>query len=200
MPCANHPDVVTGLAACTRCGRDFCTDCVISLRGQTVCSACKSEVVQDVKSGTVDGDLDLASRGARFAAAFIDGLLYLLPLAVIMIPMIEEAAKHPVPVSSSPTMNFGWQNFVVPAIATCYEGLMLAKWGQTLGKMALKIKVVRSDGEPISAGQAWGRGLSRGLMAITQIVGFVDIVMIFSGPRTCLHDRFAKTKVVNWKR
>jgi uncharacterized RDD family membrane protein YckC len=81
-----------------------------------------------------------------------------------------------------------------------YEALMLAKRGQTLGKMALKIKVVRDDGSDISAGQAWGRALSRSLMGITIILGFIDIIMIFSGTRTCLHDRMAKTRVVNWKR
>ncbi len=197
MPCVNHPDVITGLAACTRCGRDFCPDCVISLRGQTVCSSCKGEVVKDVKSGSVAGELDLASRGARFVASFIDGLIFLVPAVFIMLPMFLAAVKNP---GANQGMNFGWQNILIPAIAAVYEGVMLAKWGQTLGKMALKIKVVRSDGEPISSGQAWGRGLSRGLMAITQILGFIDILMIFSGARTCLHDRIAKTRVVNWKR
>ena len=41
---------------------------------------------------------------------------------------------------------------------------MLSRRGQTLGKIALKIKVVRPDGSPITTGQAWGRSLLRGIM------------------------------------
>src|SRR5271155_3510154 len=83
MPCTNHPDVLTGLATCTRCGRDFCPDCIITLKGAVVCGGCKGDVVQDVKSGTVPGELALAGRGARLVAMIIDQFIIVLIMVVI---------------------------------------------------------------------------------------------------------------------
>ncbi len=71
--------------------------------------------------------------------------------------------------------------------------------GQTLGKKALGIRVVSPDGSPVTAKQAWGRGLARTLMQLTRILGLIDTLMIFSKPRTTLHDRIAKTRVVRAK-
>jgi uncharacterized RDD family membrane protein YckC len=194
------------LATCTRCGRDFCADCIINLKGAVVCAGCKADVVQDVKSGMVAGEMALATRGARFAAIFIDQFITSILVGVIM-ALVTAALIGATGAAGvkAPGSNFGLMILLIEivlilTIPTSYEALMLAKRGQTLGKMALKIKVVRDDGSDISTGQAWGRAMSRGLMGITGILGFIDIIMIFSGTRTCLHDRMAKTRVVSWKR
>lgn len=197
MPCVNHPEIVTGLTACARCGRDFCGDCIITLRGQPVCAGCKNEQVQDIKSGASAG-LELASRGARLGAAIVDTLIAIavvMPIVFLSGGFDPERAQQPQGLGV-----FLVQNVLPGAIMIAYEALMLAAYGQTLGKMALKIKVVRLDETPISTGQAWGRAVSRGLMGMTQILGIVDALMIFSKTRATLHDRIAKTAVVNWKR
>ena len=75
MPCTIHPEVLTELSTCSRCGKSFCGDCIITLRGAVVCAGCKSATVQDVKSGSVEGELDLAGRWARFWAAFLDNII-----------------------------------------------------------------------------------------------------------------------------
>lgn len=38
--CVTHP-AVAAHRPCDRCGLPFCADCLVSLRGQTVCAACK---------------------------------------------------------------------------------------------------------------------------------------------------------------
>ncbi len=86
------------------------------------------------------------------------------------------------------------------ALWVIYEALMLASGGQTLGKKAAGTKVVNADGSDLRGSQAWSRAISRQLMSITYILGFIDSLMIFSEKRRTLHDRFGKTLVVNWKR
>jgi uncharacterized RDD family membrane protein YckC len=66
-------------------------------------------------------------------------------------------------------------------------------WGQTLGKMALQIRVVSMDGGPLSFGQAVGRYFASFLSAIILGIGF-----IMAGVRSdkrALHDLLAGTRV-----
>ena len=82
MPCAVHPEILTGLTTCSRCSKDFCGDCIISLQGRQVCGACKPELVRDIRSGVKDG-LDLAHPGRRFIAHCIDTIVIWLIIAVV---------------------------------------------------------------------------------------------------------------------
>ena len=76
MICQNHVDVDEGVSACTRCGGNFCGDCVVLIHGQPYCATCKSEKLLDVQSGTDRPQLPLATIGRRFAALMIDRLLF----------------------------------------------------------------------------------------------------------------------------
>ncbi len=198
MPtCANHPDIVSGLAVCSTCGGSFCPNCIISLQGKTVCAGCKGGVVQDIKSNASDG-LDMAGRGARFGAQFVDGLLMMLSVFPILMVIGMWSLTDP---KVNQQLAAQIVTNLLPAILFCaYEALMLQSRGQTLGKMVAKIKVVQADGSDLTTAQCWKRAGSRSLLAITQIGGIIDILMIFSANRQCLHDRIAKTRVVNWKR
>jgi uncharacterized RDD family membrane protein YckC len=78
-----------------------------------------------------------------------------------------------------------------------YEGLMLAARGQTVGKIAMKVKVVRPDGSDISTGQAWGRAAMRHvLVSCLCIINYLPA--FFTLEKTTLHDMVASTRVVNW--
>ena len=66
-------------------------------------------------------------------------------------------------------------------------------WGQTLGKMALQIRVVSMDGGPLSFGQSVGRYFATFLSALILGIGF-----IMAGVRSdkrALHDLLAGTRV-----
>jgi uncharacterized RDD family membrane protein YckC len=66
-------------------------------------------------------------------------------------------------------------------------------WGQTLGKMALQIRVVSMAGGPLSFGQSVGRYLATFLSALILGIGF-----IMAGVRPdkrALHDLLAGTRV-----
>ena len=198
MPsCANHPDVITGLGVCTSCGGTFCSSCYITLQGRTICAGCKGSTVQDIKSNVTD-DLELAGTGTRFAAQFIDGMLMMVVFFVTAFAFTAATGGKGGNAMASTIMTL----VLLPLVGfTTYEALMLQhRGGQTLGKMACKIRVVRVDGGELGAGQCWGRALARVLLQITRIGGLIDALMIFSENRATLHDRMAKTRVINWRR
>ena len=200
MPsCRNHPDAVTDLLACTRCGAAFCSNCIITLQGKAVCAGCKGEQVKDITSG-VSQDADLASRGARLAGSIVDSLIITVPTFVIALVVglgIGVPAKEPGTLWGATDWVF---QFAYLAVAMAYEALLLKARAQTLGKMATKTAVVSEDGTPLTTRQCWLRSISRGVLAVTQIGGLIDALMIFSNDRRTLHDRIARTRVVNWKR
>ena len=190
MACPNHPEVMSPLVPCARCSKEYCRDCVVEIGGQSYDAVCKEEQLRDLRSGTVGPDL--ASAGRRFAGMFVDGLVY-TPIAFLGVYLMANSASIP-PGAKAVA-------FLIPSIfAVIYEAMMLASGGQTLGKKAAGIKVVNADGSELSPGQAWGRAISRNLMSITYVLGLVDAVLVYSNRRRTLHDRAARTLVVNWKR
>src|SRR5438552_2804664 len=191
MLCRNHVDVSEGIRRCARCGAPFCSNCLVDISGKPYCATCKTEQILDVRSGVERGVLDLASIGRRFGASFVDGLLMWIPIAV-MIAVVGFAS------ATSARVNGVWNFwFLVPTlVAVSYQALMLAARGQTLGKMALKVKVVNADGSPITTGQAWGREITRAVLGFLYVIDYIPA--FFTKEKTTLHDLAAKTRVVNW--
>ena len=193
LSCRNHPEVIEGLRYCSRCGQAYCPDCLVTIRGNTYCATCKAEQVRDLTSGVDRNTLELAGIGRRFGALFIDGLILSLPVTLIIVLGV-------VAVSSNSNFNPLWIQpglLLVIALYVVYEALMLGSRGQTLGKMAMKIRVVRPDGTAISKGQAWGRSFMRQILASCLSI-FNYLPAFFTKERTCLHDLVANTRVVNW--
>jgi uncharacterized RDD family membrane protein YckC len=195
MPCQNHPEVSTGLVTCSSCHATFCSNCVVMLGGSPVCAQCKVQRVRDIQSGVPVGRLDLAGIGRRFGGIFIDSLVMYAIFLVVMIPVGVVAAfaggdpDNPVPAAA---ILLGYLLGIGTLVA--YEAVMLSWRGQTLGKMAVKVKVVNPDGTDIRAGQAWVRGLAK------MFLGFMGATYwpaLFTKEKTCLHDMLAKTRVVH---
>jgi uncharacterized RDD family membrane protein YckC len=191
MACTNHPDVESGLAECSRCGKPFCGSCLVFLGGRLHCAVCKSEQVRDLYAGTDRTELALASIGRRFAAIWLDGLILMVPTVAVL--------------AAAAFFGSGVETFLeliafpfalllaIPGLL--YEGLMLSWRGQTVGKIALRIKVVTPSGEAISAGQAWGRVAIRSLLfSLLTLVNYLPA--FFTKERTCVHDLVARTRVV----
>jgi uncharacterized RDD family membrane protein YckC len=87
---------------------------------------------------------------------------------------------------------------VVSFIVWCWLTITYMKRnGQSIAKKLLGIKVVRTDGSPVSLGRLfWLRNVVNGLISIVPLYGFVDGLFIFGESRQCLHDRLADTIVV----
>jgi uncharacterized RDD family membrane protein YckC len=205
MPCKNHPFVEDRLTRCSRCAEAFCPDCIVEIGGLPYCLDCKTESMRDLRSGVPFRELDMASIGRRFVASFIDGLivvvpvmllavLVLLPFGIIQTQEGTEALPSALAVLANIFVSLGGATIYV-----LYEGLMLAAGGQTVGKRAMKVKVVTAEGADITTGQAWGRALSRQLLGLVPCLGLIDYLVAFGQERTTIHDMMAKTRVVNWE-
>ena len=146
-----------------------------------------------------EGELELAGRGTRLAAAIVDGLIYgavywLIILFVFRI-IVKEMAD--LPIASQVLLQIGGI-----VIFTILNGYLLAKNGQTIAKKLFNIKIVRSDGSAAGLGRIVLLRLApTWLMALIPVAGvvvagLVDPLLIFRESRKCLHDTIADTIVV----
>jgi uncharacterized RDD family membrane protein YckC len=196
MFCTNHLDVAEGVRPCARCGKAFCGDCLVTIQGLPYCAGCKSEKLLDIQSGTDASVLQLATIGRRFAANIIDSLLVSIPIMMsffVFVGAMTAGGRTPP----------AWIGFAFLALIPLmmilqisYEALLLQWRGQTVGKMALRIRVVRPDGTPISGGQAWGRAVIRGVLI--HVLALINYIPAFvTKEKTCVHDLAARTRVVS---
>lgn len=185
MICRNHVDVSEGVRRCSRCGATFCRDCLVDIGGSPYCATCKTEQLLDVRSGVPANVLDLAPLGRRFWAYLLDALiLYIVTFAIgTVIGLAVRAGASPL---------LGCVNVLLSLLITgAYHAILVAKLGQTAGKMALKIKVVAETGANVTTGQAWGR-------AFAAMIPFAQLVALFNPERKGIHDMLAHTRVINW--
>jgi uncharacterized RDD family membrane protein YckC len=192
MICRNHVETTEGIRRCARCAIPYCPDCLVEIGGRPYCAECKQQQLLDFRSGVDASQLPLATIWQRVGAYLIDYVLLTAVNWAIMLPAMFAAGM----MSNSNATPSPWFFLVyIPTILIpiLYEALMVQKKnGQTLGKMALKIRVVRVDGSPVSPGQAWGR------MAIKFLgCGCLTFIPAFFTPeRLSLHDMAASTRVV----
>ena len=192
MNCANHPDIMTGILRCSRCGVPYCGSCLVSLQGKRYCARCKGEQLTDIRSGVDAAVLQLAGIGRRFAAVWVDGFILAIPFFILLFAFIMPSMMRN---GAQPPGWFGLSGFLMAPIYIVYEALMLKARGQTLGKMALGIKVTQPDGSDISGGQAWGRAVVRAIfISFLAIINYAPA--FFTNEKTCIHDMLAKTRVV----
>ena len=81
--------------------------------------------------------------------------------------------------------------YIVPPI---YEIVMIKKYGATVGKMAMKIRVVRPDGDSISYGRSTGRYFAKVLSGMILYIGY--LMAFWDDEKCALHDRICQTRVV----
>lgn len=186
MICRNHVDVSEGIRRCARCGATFCRDCLVDIGGHPYCATCKTEQLLDVRSGVQRGVLDYASIGRRFLAYFVDSILLNILNTILGFFLGLTMAKSTDAASSLVIFSVLLSILLIVG----YDALFTAARGQTLGKMALRIKVVSEDGSNVSTGQAWGR-------AFAKLIPFAVVVALFNKERKGLHDMLARTRVVN---
>lgn len=85
--------------------------------------------------------------------------------------------------------------FLSPLLLIAYHTAMVGSSGQTLGKLALKVKVVRVDGSPVGFGGAFLRAV--GLIVSTITAGLGYLVAFFTTNKRALHDFIGGTRVIS---
>ncbi|WP_158581498.1 RDD family protein [Actinomadura spongiicola] len=148
----------------------------------------------------VDPAQGMASRWARLGAGLVDLVLLGIVSVLISIPFVDwNRVFDPEPGESMYNGAQVGTNAISVVLAFLYFWLMHAKRGQTLGKMLLRIRVVRAeDRGAITTGQAAGRSAFYGVLGgVCGCIGLIDVLWILWDPRRqALHDKVASTVVV----
>jgi uncharacterized RDD family membrane protein YckC len=182
---------------CTECGKIFPIDETIPYGNARVCAACKPIFLQKLKEGAAinTGEMNYAPVLTRFGAVFLDGLLLggINMMLGFVTGLVGAAMARENP---SAFLALQFVLFAVEiGIGVSYETFMIGKYGATLGKMALKIKVVTADGGRVTYGRACGRYFAKMLSGFTCLIGY--IIAFFDDPqRRALHDHICSTRVV----
>jgi len=143
--------------------------------------------------------LNLASRWKRLGGAMIDGVI---SSAIIVPIMVATGVLHRLVSGESMTIGQQAAFFVVGwIIFLLLNGYLLFNRGQTIGKVALKTKIVDLNGNVPNFGKLLVfRYLSLGVISQVPIVGglagLVNVLFIFGKERRCVHDHLAGTRVV----
>ncbi|VGO14335.1 hypothetical protein PDESU_02894 [Pontiella desulfatans] len=208
MPYGKVPDTLAaGIAqasvstgpTCSICGKEFAADQLIDFENARVCAGCKPDFIQQIKENAeISGETVMQYAGfwRRFGAVFIDGIImYVANLPIgfvlgIMMPLLTDG--------SEPGAMF-WVAFAVMyllqlLIPALYMILMHGKYGATVGKKALGIKVVMSDGSPLSYGRATGRYFAYILSGMILYIGY--IMAGLDDQKRALHDHMCNTRVI----
>jgi uncharacterized RDD family membrane protein YckC len=166
--------------------------------------------VADVVS---DDDAELASRGSRLGAKIIDVLVLGIPLApayIKVLPGLFTAAGTGGRRSMSPFAVYaalgqaGLPFYIGALIVICLLAVttvLVQRNGQTIGKKALGIKIVRKDGSRATLGRIFSlRYFVNTLLTMIPVIGglygLVDVLFIFGKTQRCIHDYIADTIVV----
>ncbi|NGN69151.1 RDD family protein [Streptomyces sp. A7024] len=141
----------------------------------------------------------LASLGKRLVARIIDSIIIGLPMSLIL-SLLGIGYDF----DDSGAYGRNWVGgFLTIAAYFVYEGLMLTKDGQTVGKKLMKIRVAMLDNGAVPAGNAgWIRAAVYSLPQLVTCIGtlfwlYNVLSACWDKPfRQAVHDKIAKTVVV----
>ena len=127
-----------------------------------------------------------AGFGVRFFAFALDNLIVGLIPRMVSDAIIDSDGLTPLSIGIA---------IAVELTVAFYFGISVAAWGTTIGKKIMKLRVVRSDGAPVSFPRGFARGLAYELSYLPLFLGFI-LVGIRSDNRA-LHDLICDTEVIS---
>lgn len=180
---------------CAECGGQFSFDDVIRFGDQYVCASCKPVHVQRMQEGgVVASTMDYAGFWVRFAARFLDGIITGVINMIVGVGVgaaMGGAAATPEQAMQGQLIG----SLVGVVIGIAYEVFFLGRFGATPGKMALKLKVIRPDGEDVSYLRGLGRWFAMQLSGLILAIGYL-MAAFDREEHKSLHDRICDTRVV----
>jgi uncharacterized RDD family membrane protein YckC len=154
-----------------------------------------------------------SSLGRRLAARVIDSLVFGAVVAAAAVPLSGAAIQHVQDkldeakatgvtvqvwlIDGTTGMYLGLLAAVVLLFGFLYEALPTAKWGRTLGKRLMRIRVLDIEGHDVPGiRQSLRRWLVYHVLGLL-VIGVLDVLWcLFDRPwRQCWHDKAARTFV-----
>jgi uncharacterized RDD family membrane protein YckC len=160
--------------------------------------------------GAMAGDSQpLASLGARFGGAFLDGIFYLgammvgtgIWMFVIRRPEVAlDADENPARMIADMAGMLMWQ-YGAALIVAIVNWILISQSGQSLGKKIVGTRIVRMNGRLPGFGygvamRSWLPGVVLLIPYLNLLFWLVDVLFIFGQERRCIHDQIAGTIVV----
>jgi len=183
---------------CGRCGWQgdearYCARCGAELGGSPAAAPASFPPPQRRPPAPGPAPVSAATQPAgfwiRFVAVLIDGVVLILAQGILFAAgLIVWGGGMDAGMAVK-----GVTSLFSSIIGAGYSIVFHWRWGQTLGKMALQIRVVSMDGGPLSFGQSVGRYFATFLSALILGIGF-----LMAGARSdkrALHDLLAGTRV-----
>jgi uncharacterized RDD family membrane protein YckC len=191
---------VQTVLACSQCGRTFAHSDLVQIAGNWVCGNCKPGYLSRVMASGAAAASPLGWHYGgfwiRFGARLIDGFLLGIVQASLALAIFGAfgAQFRPNLIASEPLgLRVSFQ-ILSYAIGFLYEVFFLHYRGATLGKMALGLQVVRSNGESLGWGVCIARYFMNFVSALILLIGY--IMAGFDSEKRALHDRVCDTRVV----
>jgi uncharacterized RDD family membrane protein YckC len=143
----------------------------------------------------------LADRSTRFGASLLDGLIFgalvYAPLLVGGVLSALTRARSPQEGISGALPYMAVLGLVGFTIWMWFTVKLLKANGQSIGKKACGIKLVRQDGSPVSVSRViWLRNVLNGAIGFIPLYAFIDSLFIFGEAHRCVHDYIADTIVI----
>jgi len=189
---------VQTVLTCSQCRRNFAHADLVQIAGNWVCGECKPAFLSRVMASGAAAQVGWHYGGfwIRFGARMIDGFLLGIVQASLALALFGTFGAQFMPnvIRSEPqSLRVSFQ-ILSYAIGFLYEVLFLHYRGATLGKMALGLQVVRSDGESLGWGVCIARYFMNFVSALILLIGY--IMAGFDSEKRALHDRVCGTRVV----
>lgn len=182
-----------GSLPCTACGRYFQAQDLVTYEGRYICAECKPLYFQRLREGAPAGFVSYGGFWIRFVATIIDG--FLMTIGHFAILFLYIAVTTPDFAGGESEAASGWLMQVGQYLWSFgYETWFTGKFGATPGKMAVGLKVVRSDGSRVTYLRALGRCFAKYLSYLLLLIGF--IMVAFDEQKRGLHDYICDTRVI----
>ena len=189
-----------GSKSCTVCQRQFPENELVKYHNDLVCVQCKDSYFQHIREGISpesSAQLHYSSVRRRFGAIVIDGIILWAAQTCLNLVFIGSFMGATFAKPDAAAQALGGSMIVMLLsliIGVAYYVIFIGWKGATPGKMLLKIKVVRPDGQPVGYGQSFLRYI--GYMASSIILGIGYLMAIWDDEKRALHVRIASTRVI----
>lgn len=190
--------------ACINCHQEFDEGEMIPYLSNWVCLNCKPVFFQLIQEGvnpTVHVHGEYGGFWIRFLARMIDQILLSVVtygiFFIIFLPLglldFEAIANNGGQVAF-PVAIYAITIVIGYGLPCIYETWMVGRYNATLGKMALGLKVYRSDGAELTYMRAFGRFWGTIVSSMTCLIGY--IMAGFDDEKRALHDHICDTRVL----
>jgi uncharacterized RDD family membrane protein YckC len=192
--------------SCFKCKKLAAPDLAVRYGSLSLCQDCKDIFFQQIREGLSPETTGIyGGFWIRAGAYLIDQItLFMLRLPFdlamrayvfwVMYQSTSGGSNRTIWTSQGILIAYGLYALLIILIGLAYSVFFVGRYGATPGKMALKLRIVRSDFSKVSYLRALGRYFAQGLSGMLLYIGY--IMAGFDSEKRALHDYLCDTRVI----